>query len=55
VHIGARVAAMAGPGEIRVSRTVAELVAGPGLRFDDGGEHTLKGVPGSWRLLAVAA
>ncbi len=54
VHIGARVAATAGPGEIRVSRTVADLVAGSGLRFEDRGEHTLKGVPGAWRLLAVA-
>jgi pimeloyl-ACP methyl ester carboxylesterase len=54
VHIGARVAATAGPGEIRVSRTVVDLVAGSGLRFDDRGEHELKGVPGAWRLLAVA-
>ena len=55
VHIGARVAATAGPGEIRVSRTVADLVAGSGLVFEDRGEHALKGVPGAWRLLAVAA
>jgi pimeloyl-ACP methyl ester carboxylesterase/class 3 adenylate cyclase len=54
VHIGARVAATAGPGEIRVSRTVVDLVAGSGLRFEDRGEHELKGVPGAWRLLAVA-
>jgi pimeloyl-ACP methyl ester carboxylesterase len=54
VHIGARVAATAQPGEIRVSRTVADLVAGSGLRFEDRGEHELKGVPGAWRLLAVA-
>jgi pimeloyl-ACP methyl ester carboxylesterase len=54
VHIGARVAATARPGEIRVSRTVADLVAGSGLRFEDRGEHALKGVPGSWQLLAVA-
>jgi pimeloyl-ACP methyl ester carboxylesterase len=54
VHIGARVAATAGPGEIRVSRTVADLVAGSGLEFEDRGEHELKGVPGCWRLLAVA-
>ncbi|HEV2062183.1 MAG TPA: hypothetical protein VGR12_04955, partial [Solirubrobacteraceae bacterium] len=54
VHIGARVAATAQPGEIRVSRTVADLVAGSGLGFEDRGEHELKGVPGSWRLLAVA-
>jgi pimeloyl-ACP methyl ester carboxylesterase len=54
VHIGARVAATADPGEIRVSRTVADLVAGSGIAFEDRGEHELKGVPGSWRLLAVA-
>ena len=54
VHIGARVAATAGPGEIRVSRTVADLVAGSGLLFEDRGEHELKGVPGAWRLLAVS-
>ena len=54
VHIGARVASTAQPGEIRVSRTVADLVAGSGLRFEDRGEHELKGVPGAWRLLAVA-
>jgi pimeloyl-ACP methyl ester carboxylesterase len=54
VHIGARVAATADPGEIRVSRTVADLVAGSGLVFEDRGEHELKGVPGCWRLLAVS-
>jgi pimeloyl-ACP methyl ester carboxylesterase/class 3 adenylate cyclase len=53
VHIGARVAATAAPGEIRVSRTVADLVAGSGIEFEDRGEHELKGVPGCWRLLAV--
>jgi class 3 adenylate cyclase len=54
VHIGARVAARAGAGEIWVSRTVADLVAGSGLPFQDRGEHELRGVPGSWRLLSVA-
>jgi class 3 adenylate cyclase len=54
VHIGARVLARAGAGEIWVSRTVADLVAGSGLPFQDRGEHELKGVPGSWRLLSVA-
>ena len=54
VNIGARVAAMAGPGEVLVSHTVKDLVAGSGLRFEERGEHELKGVPGSWRLYAVA-
>ena len=55
VHIGARIAGLAGPGEILVSRTVRDLVAGSGLRFDDRGEHELKGVPDSWPLYAVAS
>lgn len=54
VHIGARVAQSAGPGEVLVSRTVVDLVAGSGLRFDDRGEHELRGVDGMWRLFAVA-
>jgi class 3 adenylate cyclase len=54
VHIGARVAAAAGPGEILVSRTVTDLVAGSGLDFEDRGEHELKGVPSTWRLFAFA-
>jgi class 3 adenylate cyclase len=54
VHIGARVAALADPGEILVSRTVRDLVAGSGLRFRDRGEHTLKGVPDPWALYAVS-
>jgi class 3 adenylate cyclase len=53
VHIGARVAAQAGPSEVLVSRTVTDLVAGAGIDFDDRGEHVLKGVPGEWRLFAV--
>ncbi len=53
IHIGARVAACAQPGEVVVSSTVKDLVAGAGLRFADGGTHTLKGVPGEWRLFAV--
>jgi pimeloyl-ACP methyl ester carboxylesterase len=53
VHIGARVAATAGPGEVLVSSTVKDLVAGSGLRFQDRGPHALKGVPGEWRLFAV--
>ncbi len=55
VHIGARVAAKAGRGELLVSRTVVDLVAGSGIVFTDRGEHELKGVPGSWRIFAVDA
>ena len=54
VVIGARVAAEATGGEVLVSQTVKDLVAGAGLEFDDRGEHELKGVPGTWRLYAVA-
>src|SRR4051794_4503081 len=53
VHIAARVEAKAEPDEVLVSRTVADLVVGSGLTFADRGEHTLKGVPGTWRLLSV--
>src|SRR5512132_544412 len=53
VSIGARVAAIGGPGEVLVSQTVKDLVPGSGLRFDDAGEHQLKGVPGRWRLHKV--
>lgn len=53
VHIGARVAAQAMGGEVLVSRTVADLVAGSGIEFEDRGEHELKGVPGTWNLYAV--
>jgi len=54
VHIGARVASLAGPGEVLVSNTVKDLVAGSGIEFEDRGPHELKGVPGEWRLFAVA-
>jgi len=54
VHVGARVAAQAAPSEVLVSGTVRDLVAGSGIRFDDRGVRTLKGVPGEWRLFAVA-
>jgi class 3 adenylate cyclase/pimeloyl-ACP methyl ester carboxylesterase len=50
VNIGARVSALAGPREVLVTSTVRDLVGGSGLRFEDHGEHTLKGVPSSWRL-----
>jgi class 3 adenylate cyclase len=53
VHIGARVVALAGAGEVLVSGTVKDLVAGSGLRFGDRGSHLLKGVPGDWRIFAV--
>jgi class 3 adenylate cyclase len=54
VHIGARVAAQAAPSEVLVSSTVKDLVVGSGIEFTDRGSHELKGVPGDWRLLAVA-
>ena len=54
VHTGARVAGAAGPGEVLVSQTVKDLVAGSGLEFEDRGAHELKGVPGEWRLYAVS-
>jgi class 3 adenylate cyclase len=53
VHIGARVGALAGPGEILVSSTVRDLVVGSQLRFSERGEHELKGVPGRWRVYGV--
>ena len=54
VHVGARVASLAGPGEVLVSRTVVDLVAGSGIEFVDRGDYELKGVPGTWRLFSVA-
>jgi class 3 adenylate cyclase len=53
VHIAARVAALAGAGEVLVSSTVKDLLAGSGVGFDDRSEHELKGVPGTWRLFAA--
>ena len=55
VHLGARVSALAGPGEVLVSSTVKDLVVGSGIAFADRGSHVLKGVPGEWRLYAVSA
>ena len=55
VHIGARVSALAGPNDVLVSSTLRDLVIGSGLEFDDRGAHELKGVPGEWRLFAVAS
>jgi pimeloyl-ACP methyl ester carboxylesterase len=54
VHIGARVAAAAGAGEVLVSNTVKDLVAGSGITFENRGVHVLKGVPGEWPLYRVA-
>jgi DNA-binding SARP family transcriptional activator/pimeloyl-ACP methyl ester carboxylesterase len=54
VHIGARVAGLARPGEVLVSSTVKDLVVGSGLVFADRGNHSLKGAPGEWHLYAVA-
>jgi class 3 adenylate cyclase len=53
VHIGARVVAQGGSGEIFVSSTVKDLMAGSGVTFTDRGEHDLNGVPGTWRLDAA--
>ncbi len=55
VHIAARVMSAAGAGEVLVSRTVADLVTGSGITFEERGEHELKGVPGRWGLFAVKA
>jgi pimeloyl-ACP methyl ester carboxylesterase len=55
VHIGARVANKAGSGEVLVSSTVKDLVAGSGLAFESRGQHELKGVPGAWHVYAASA
>jgi class 3 adenylate cyclase/pimeloyl-ACP methyl ester carboxylesterase len=55
VHIGARVSALAGPNDVLVSSTLRDLVIGSGLKFEDRGAHHLKGVPGEWRVFAVAS
>jgi class 3 adenylate cyclase len=55
VATGARISSLAGPGEVFVSSTVKDLVAGSGFGFEDRGEHELKGVPGPWRLYAVVS
>jgi class 3 adenylate cyclase len=54
VHIGARVASLAGAGDVLVSGTVRDLVAGSGIVFEDRGEASLKGVPGLWRLFSAS-
>ena len=55
VHVGARVASLAGPGEVLVTSTVRDLVSGSGIQFSDRGRHVLKGVPGDWQVLAAQA
>jgi class 3 adenylate cyclase len=53
VHIGARIAALAGPSEVLTSSTVRDLVAGSTLTFEDRGEYSLKGLPGKWHVSRV--
>jgi class 3 adenylate cyclase len=53
VHIGARIAALASPGDVLVSRTVKDLVVGSGIEFEDRGSHSLKGVPDEWQIYAA--
>jgi class 3 adenylate cyclase len=55
VHIGVRISALAGAGEVFVSSTVKDLVAGSGIQFEDRGAHQLKGIPGEWHVFAVSA
>jgi class 3 adenylate cyclase len=55
VNIGARVGALAAPGEVLVSSTVRELVVGSGIGFEERGSHRLKGAPDEWRLFAVVS
>jgi class 3 adenylate cyclase len=54
-YISVRVSALAGANEVLVSSTLRDLVIGSGLEFEDRGAHELKGVPGEWRLFAVAS
>jgi class 3 adenylate cyclase len=54
VSTGARIASLASPSQVLVSQTVRDLVTGSGLVFVDHGEHTLKGVPGAWRLFEAS-
>jgi class 3 adenylate cyclase len=55
VHIGARVASLAGAGEVLATSTVRDLTVGSGIEFNERGRHELRGVPGEWTILAVAA
>ena len=54
MHTGARVASLAGPGEVLVSGTVKDLIAGSGIELVDRGAHALKGIPGEWRMYAAS-
>jgi class 3 adenylate cyclase len=54
VHTGARIASLAAPGEVLVSSTVKDLVAGSGMAFQEHGLHELKGIPGEWRVYTLA-
>jgi class 3 adenylate cyclase len=54
VHIAARVAQLGGPDDVLVSRTVQDLVAGSGIKFEDFGAHTLKGIPDAWQVFRAA-
>jgi class 3 adenylate cyclase len=53
VHIGARIGALGGPGEVLTSSTVKDLVVGSGIEFSERGSHSLRGVPGEWTLFSV--
>jgi class 3 adenylate cyclase len=55
VHVGARLAALAEPGQVLATGTVKDLTAGSGIKFEDTGEHDLKGVPDRWRLYRVVS
>jgi class 3 adenylate cyclase len=55
VHIGSRLLGLAQPGEVLVSSTVKDLVAGSGMEFDDRGEHALRDIVGAWHLYAPRA
>jgi class 3 adenylate cyclase len=54
VHVAARIQGLAGPGDILVSGTVKDIVVGSDARFEDRGQHSLKGMPGEWRLFSLA-
>ena len=53
MHVGARIAAAARPGDVLVSSTVKDIVAGSGIVFDERGEHELEGVPSTWHLFTA--
>jgi class 3 adenylate cyclase len=55
VHIGTRSSALAGPNDVQASSALRDLVIGSGLEYEDRGAYELEGVPGEWRLFAVAS